>query len=496
MARRRLRLVVSDGPALREGFAAVRRDCEVPDEFSPEVLAEAAATAAAPGPRPELDLTDLGFLTIDPPGSMDLDQAMLLRRLGSGYRVAYAIADVASFVRPGGALDAEARRRGETLYLPDERTPLHPPVLSEGAASLLPDRVRPALVWTIDLDTDGERVGVDVRRALVRSERRLDYEGVQRQIDDGSADEQLKLLAEIGRLREERERDRGGVALPVPEQEVVARDGGYALGFRVPLPVDGWNAQISLLTGMAAAELMLDGRVGILRTLPPPVQDDIDRLRRIALGLGVEWEASTSYADVVRHLDARRPTHAALLEEATTLLRGAGYVAFDGEAPEQPLHGALAAPYAHVTAPLRRLVDRYAGEVCVSLCSGEPVPEWVHAALPDVPAAMASADRRARAVERASIDLVEAAILEPHVGQTYDAVVVDVDGDKGTVQLADPAVRGRCAGADLPLGQRLRVRLVEADIGTRTGAVRAGLTAALRLVPSHADHPDGPTSRH
>ena len=89
------------------------------------------------------------FVTVDPPGSRDLDQAMHLSRRNSGYRVRYAIADVASFVRPGGAIDQEAIRRVETLYSPDTRTPLHPPVLSEGAASLLPGQTRPALIWTI-----------------------------------------------------------------------------------------------------------------------------------------------------------------------------------------------------------------------------------------------------------------------------------------------------------------------------------------------------------
>ncbi|NEE23774.1 RNB domain-containing ribonuclease, partial [Streptomyces sp. SID7499] len=103
-------------------------------------LAEAAEAARAPDLSAHEDATDLPFLTIDPPGSTDLDQAMHLerRRDGRGYRVHYAIADVAAFLRPGGALDAEAHRRVTTLYFPDDRIPLHPPVLSEGAASLLP----------------------------------------------------------------------------------------------------------------------------------------------------------------------------------------------------------------------------------------------------------------------------------------------------------------------------------------------------------------------
>ena len=90
---------------------------------------------------------------------MDLDQALHIERRGRGYRVHYAIADVAAFVPADGPVDLEAHRRGETLYGADHRTPLHPTVLSEGAASLLPEQVRPAVLWTIDLDATGECTG-------------------------------------------------------------------------------------------------------------------------------------------------------------------------------------------------------------------------------------------------------------------------------------------------------------------------------------------------
>ena len=98
----------------------------------------------------------------------------------------YAIADVAAFVTAGGLVDAEAQRRVETLYAPDRRTPLYPPVLSEGAASLLPGQTRPALVWTLDLDRDGELTRTDVRRAVVRSREQQDYPTVQAQLDAGT----------------------------------------------------------------------------------------------------------------------------------------------------------------------------------------------------------------------------------------------------------------------------------------------------------------------
>jgi exoribonuclease R len=440
----------------------LREELGVPGDFPPQVLAEAEAVEAV---LPAADRTDIPFLTIDPPGSIDLDQAMALSTTADGYRVLYAIADVAAFVRPGGAVDVEAHSRGETLYAPDRRSPLHPPVLSEDRASLLADGTRPALVWDLLLDHDGNLTGTHVARAVIRSRRKLDYPGVQRDIDGGSATPDLLLLREIGIKRLALARQRGAVDLPSLEQEV-GPDG--TLSFRAPLPCEQWNAQISLLTGMAAARLMLDGGVGLLRTLPTPPEDAVSSLRRSALALGVSWPDEASYGDVLSALDPGVPAHAALLTLATRLLRGAGYTAFDGTPPAAATHSAVAAPYAHCTAPLRRLADRYVGEVCVALCAGEPVPDWARTALPRLPEEMAAADHRAHELDRAVIDLAEAMVLQHRVGETFRAVVVEANHRGGTVQLADPAVRGKLDAEDPPLGRDVQVRLTAADPLSRT----------------------------
>lgn len=462
----------ADGTALRAALRELRTKLEVPAQFPPVVLAEAERAAA--GPRlPGLDATDIPLFTIDPPASVDLDQAMhLARRPGGGYRVHYAIADVAAFVAPGGALDTEAHRRVTTLYFPDGRVPLHPAVLSEGAASLLPDQTRPALLWRLDLDSDGRVETAEVRRALVRSRAKLDYDGVQKAIDAGTADASLALLKDIGRLREALETERGGISLNVPEQEIVARDGSYTLAYRAPLAADGWNAQISLMTGMAAADLMLASGTGVLRTLPTAPDGAVGRLRRAAKALRIDWPHHVPYAELVRSLDPHRPAHAAFLQECTALLRGAGYTVFTGgETPSPAVHAAVAAPYAHCTAPLRRLVDRYTGELCVAAVAGAEPPEWAVSALPALPDEMADGSRLANTVERECVDLVEAALLKERVGETFEATVIDVNDQEplvGTVHLEDPAVVGRVESPSgkLPLGDRIRVRLTQADPGT------------------------------
>ena len=445
----------------------LRNELGAPGDFSPEVLAEADAAAQAPR-MPELDRTDLPMLTVDPEGSRDLDQALSIERRAGGYRVHYAIADVAAFVTPGGPLDDETHRRGVTLYAPDRNVPLHPEVLSAGAASLLPGEVRPVLLWVLDLDGVGELIGTDVHRARVRSRRRFAYTEVQGLLDTSAAEEGLALLEEVGRLRQARAAARGAVHLPTPEQEVVdGPDGRPCLVFRAPLPSEAWNAEISLLTGMAAARLMLDGGVGLLRTLPVPDPREVASLRRSALALGLAWPEQSSYAQIISALDPDVPEAAALLTYAGRLLRGAAYVAFDGAPPEQPLHSAVAAPYAHCTAPLRRLADRHVGEVCLALVAGRPVPDWARRGLPALPDVMTGATRRAQGLDRAVVDLAEAVVLAPRVGETFDTVVVESGDKRGVVQLRDPAVRAPCEGAALPLGQRLRVRLASVDMTAR-----------------------------
>jgi exoribonuclease R len=444
------------------GWNALRVELRVPGEFPPAVLREAEQAR----PRlPANDLTDVPFLTIDPPGSTDLDQAMALSRTADGYRVLYAIADVAAFVTPRGAVDVEAHARGETLYAPDQRSPLHPPVLCEDRASLLADQDRPALVWFLDLDVRGVLQRTDVKRAVVRSRRQLDYPTVQRQIDEGSATPDLLLLKEIGLLRQAEARRRDAVDLPTPEQEV---DADGHLTYRAQLPCEQWNAQISLLTGMAAATVMLDGKVGLLRTLPTPDRPSVDSLRRSALALGIAWPEGTSYGDVLSALDPSVPAAAALLTLATRLLRGAAYTAFDGALPERTTHSAVAAPYAHCTAPLRRLADRYVGEVCLALCAGTEIPSWARDALPALPAEMATADQRAHALDRAVVDLAEAMVMHNRVGEAFHGVIVEANSHGGTVQITDPAVRGKVEGAELPLGQAVSVVLTEADVLTRS----------------------------
>jgi exoribonuclease R len=196
-------------------FGAIRSEFGLASAYPAEAISEARdAVDAFAGIR--TDRTDIPFVTIDPPGAMDLDQALQLERTDSGFTLHYAIADVGAVINPDGALAAEAGARGQTLYLPDGTVPLHPPVLSEGTASLLPDQARPAALWTIELDENAEPLRFSVVRAMIRSRARLDYVGVQVDADAGRLHPSIAALPEFGKRRIEAGLVRGAIGLRRP----------------------------------------------------------------------------------------------------------------------------------------------------------------------------------------------------------------------------------------------------------------------------------------
>ncbi len=476
---------------LAAALTALRTTLELPGPFPEDVIGE-AKDAVASHELPALDLTHIEFVTVDPEFSTDLDQALFIDRSGAGYKVFYAIADVPSFVAPGGALDAETRRRGQTFYTPDGRIPLHPEVISEEAGSLLAGQLCAAFVWEFELDAAAEVSAVLVRRAQVRSRAKLSYKGVQAELDAGTASPVLQLLREVGKKRVELERLRGGASLNMPEQEIEQLpDGGYRIVAAPPLPVEDWNAQISLMTGMAAAGIMLAGKVGILRTMPAPDENSLAHFHRQTRALGKPWDGEVSYGEYLRTLDPTDPQQLAIVHSAGMLFRGAGYTPFDGTVPDAAVQSAIGAAYAHSTAPLRRLIDRFVLVICEALSNGTDVPDWAREALPSLPSIMAASDQLAAKLERLSLDTVEAALLINHVGQEFDAVVIsgskpvkngkngangkngkngtgnpNGNGPSGIVQIAEPAVTARCPG-ELESGTQVRVRVVSSDIATR-----------------------------
>jgi exoribonuclease R len=441
-----------------EGLRGIRRQFKVPAEFPPAVQ-QAADSAAKRAPSAHVDRTDWPFVTLDPATSTDLDQAFHIEMSGTDVMLHYAIADVAWFVDDGDRLDQEAWERGTTQYLPDGKAGLYPPVLAEGAASLLPDGPRPAVVLHVRVDDDGRSTLDGAERSLIHSRAKLAYETVQpSQLPDA--------FPELAKRIAHAEDVRGAARIEPLEQEVHALDGGgYDISFRPRLKSEDDNAAMSLATNLAVADALFAAGTGLFRVMPAPDARAEQRLRHTARALGIEWASETVLHDFERSLNGTEPKPAAMLMAIRRAGGGASYVPFSTGAP--PWHSAMAATYAHATAPLRRLADRYVVMATLAIANGRPVPEQVTAAFPKLPEVMRRADDTAGQIERAVIDLAEVALLSAQAQRTFEAVVTDVDDRGARIQLCQLPVVSRVDAHRVGPGDDVRVRVVSTDIPAR-----------------------------
>lgn len=353
--------------------------------FPPEVEAEVQQILQKPDlddPKLE-DMTHLPFITIDNEGSRDLDQAMYIERTaGGGYKVFYALADAAHYVRPGTALYEEAMKRGVTLYLPGMAVPMLPPELSEGIVSLNEGVERRALTMVTELDADGKVIGSELRRSKIQSRKKLTYEGVQDMHDrpEGHAlsghdfTETLQLLKEVGDLRiqdaEEREvvkisrrETRHGIDPSDPNRFVTTS--------RPRNMVEKWNEQISLLCNAEGAKIMNgDGNADyvtpIFKVHPEPVGKRLSDFRAMVRGAvkahGVDpktwtWSEGDSLADYLTKLPNEGP-HAGLsaaIQRQAVMVNSASVFSCDPGLH----HGVGVDPYARFSSPMREMVGVY-----------------------------------------------------------------------------------------------------------------------------------------
>lgn len=444
--------------ALSRGLADIRTQFAVPVGFPAEV--EAAAEQAAARPIADhADWTDREFATLDPQASTDLDQAFAIERSGGDLILHYAIADVGWFVGANDAIDVEAWKRGETIYLPDGKASLYPKRLSEGAASLLPNVDRPAVVFSVRIDPAGKTSLDGAERTVIRSRSKLAYETVTpAELSDD--------FDELSRRIEAAEDARGAARVDAPEQEVtVDAAGHFTLAFRPQLPSEVANAALSLAANLAIAETLLAHKTGLFRVMEEPNEGAIWRLRHSAKALGLTWPRNETLEQFERSLDSCDPRQASF----QTAVRRAGPKA--AYAPYQegvvPWHHAMAATYAHATAPLRRLADRYVIEATLQIANGQAVSADVEAVFQRLPAVMARAEDKAGQIDRAVLDLAEAVMLEGREGERFTAVVTDVDERGARIHLCDPAVIARIDGKGATAGDTLTVELISVDVSRR-----------------------------
>lgn len=349
-----------------------------------DVEDEAQALAASPFlDDPTLDeLRDVPFVTIDERTSLDLDQAVAVEATDDGFRLWYAIADAAWFVRPGTRLFDEALRRGASYYLPGLVIPMLPRVLSEDVVSLNPQVDRRALVFELTLGADGRCVGRRLRRGRVRSRAKLSYDGVQAWLDGAappevplSADVQrsLRLLHELGEARLRLAEERDVVRYRRTELDV-GLDGARFVAVRdLRNDVERHGEQVSLLCNVEGARFLLDGGDDvrpIYRTHDAPLPERLAELSHLIDAIADlhglpdrwRWHPGDSLAAYLASLPVRGPRERiarAIHRQAVIANRGASFSADPG-----PHHGVGADVYARLTAPMREIVGVYLhGEV-------------------------------------------------------------------------------------------------------------------------------------
>ena len=438
---------------LSEGLAAIRGQFKVPAGFPPAVDA-AAQAAAKRAPSEHKDRTGEAFVTLDPAPSTDLDQAFTIEASGNDLLLHYAIADVAWFVGDGDSIDTEAWTRGETLYLPDGKAGLYPRVLSEGAASLLPNGPRPAVVFTTRVAPDGAVKLEGAERAIIKSRAKLAYEtATEAQLPAGFADLSQRITTA--------EAARGAARVDPPEQELEAEGDRFKLVLRPQSLSERRNAALSLATNLAVADALYAAKTGLFRVMAGPDARAIARLRHIAGALGLDWADALGLAAFEQTLDPQQPDAAAFMLAIRRAGNGASYVPFQEGA--KPWHAAMAATYCHMTAPLRRLADRYVVRAALAVANAQPVPGEVTAAFARLGPVMGKADARANQIDRAVIDLAEAATLSGREGESFAAVITDIDEIGARMQLCDLPVVARVTAHSVSPGEKITVRLVAAD---------------------------------
>jgi exoribonuclease R len=315
------------------------------------------------------------------------------------------------------------------------------------------------VVFTIRVGSDGA-VRLDAAvRAIIRSRAKLAYDRV------GEGDLPPEFFALADRM-EQAERARGAARVDPPEQEVAPAGEGYQLVFRPRLVSEDRNAALSLACNLAVADALHAKGTGLFRVMPEPDERAVARLRHTARAFAIDWPADMPLAEFEKALDPADERHAALMLAIRRAGGGAAYAPYrDGELP---WHSAMAATYAHATAPLRRLADRYVVRAALAVANGEPVPPAVEAAFAALPKVMARADSLSGKIERAVIDLAEAVMLQGREGEAFAALVTDIDDRGARIQLCDLPVVARFAADGLAPGTAVRVRLASVDTDRRS----------------------------
>ncbi len=495
-------------------------------EFPPEVLAETEGLPPDPSERDfagREDLRTLPFVTIDGESARDFDDAVCLEEVPrSGYRLWVAIADVSHYVRPGGALDTEAARRGTSVYFPDRAIPMLPAQLSNQLCSLNPGRDRLVMVAELLYGHDGRRRDARFCRAVIRSHARLTYTKVAAVLSAADTPEirgwrdelralipQLQHMRMLMRVLYRNRVKAGSLDLDLPEALVDLSDEGRSVGVRLLARNDAHRLieELMLEANCAVAAGLRDQRIPFpYRIHEPPEAADIDDLNEFlrVFGFGVEYEGKVRPQDVQRLLDQIEGHRLARVLSRLVLrsLKQAQYSTTNAG------HFGLAFPtYCHFTSPIRRYPDLIVHRQLGHWFDGQAEAARAEAeAIEAASVASSQAERGAMEAERAMLDLRKAEfmlghLLEPEPGTIVTVLsfgfFVELDAypieglvradtlsdDRYSFIEAERALKGMRTGKRFRLGDRVLVEATNVSLRGR----KIDFAVLERLVPAVAE---------
>jgi ribonuclease R len=483
----------------------------IPDIFGEEVLDEAARASKTPlGER--ADLRHLPIVAIDPADARDHDDAVwAARRDDGGFDAIVAIADVSFYVRPGSALDKEARKRGNSVYFPDRVVPMLPELLSADICSLKQGQDRAALACHLTVDKNGKVSAFRFTRALIRVAANIAYEDAQAAIDGGGhplLETALKPLWACWKLLAKARDAREPLDLDLPERRVILDDTGRitSIATRERLDAHRLIEDYMIAANVAAAKALEVKKAPCMyRVHEPPAREKLVALKdyletfdiSFALGQVIKPATFNRLIALVGEADHKPQVMEQILRTQTQ----AYY------APTNQGHFGLSlGSYGHFTSPIRRYADLLVHRALVSsyqLGEGGLTPDEA-ARMEVIGTNISALERRAMMAERETLDRYVAAYLADKVGQILDTRITGVAGfgffatveglgGDGLVPVStlgveyfrhDPVkhtLEGADSGETYTIGQRLQLRLAEAN--PISGALRFELPEGANHLP-------------
>ena len=406
---------------------------DIPHVFSDEILAS-TAQASVPELGNRVDLRDTPLVTIDGADAKDFDDAVFAEPHGTGWRVIVAIADVSAYVEASSALDAEAAKRGNSVYLPGTVVPMLPETLSNGMCSLVPHEDRASLAVEIMLDDKGQKKSHRFIRALIKSHARLTYDAVQT-VFEGTADERdigapdgtlHHLFGAWHNLFAAREK-RGTLNLNVPEKRVMLNEAGQPAHIEVREQKQAHRLieEFMILANICAAEeLESRGQLCVYRTHDRPDMEKIEGLRELAEALSIPFaKGQVVSPHRFNELLARVKDTAEEQLVNDAVLRCQSRAVYDCE--NKGHYGLSLARYAHFTSPIRRYADLLVHRALIQSCGLGPEVQTIQEveALSQICAQISQTEQVAAKAERRTTDRLVACLYQPQIGRQLEVTI-------------------------------------------------------------------------